>query len=74
MRKKHYVRQEVVEATKEISDVQIPGPCPLPQSVRTAIEYVAHTAANDCKLKNGQTALFWHLIHVVTSHVNQDKS
>lgn len=56
------------------ADVTIPGDWGVPHTVRTAIEYVAHTAAKHCKLRNGQTALFWHLLSVVSQHVRSPEA
>ena len=71
----HYVRQQVMEETQAINesadDLVIPGDWGVPPLVRTAVEYVAHCAALDCDLKHGQTALFWALLGMVSSHIRQ---
>lgn len=37
-------------------------------SIRTAIGYLADTCAKSGKLRNGETALYWHLVAVVGGH------
>jgi len=70
--KRKYVRPQVVEETKDIADITFGDLPRMPDSVRTAVEYVAHCAANHCELRNGQTALFWHLMCVVEKHLRQE--
>ena len=67
----------VKNETRDISesaDVTIPGDGPVPLAVRPAVEYVAHTAAKHCNLRNGQTALFWHLLGVVSQHIRSTEA
>jgi hypothetical protein len=45
------------------------GVCRLSQSVRTALDYVCHTIAKDHQLRNGKTALYWHLVGIVAAHI-----
>ena len=48
--------------------LQIPkGPS---RSVELATEYLASVVEEDMPLKNGKTALYWHLIAVIQQHTN----
>lgn len=49
-------------------DVSVPGPLPLSRSVKTALEYVAFLVDRENGVKNGKTALYWHLVGVCSSH------
>lgn len=49
------------------------GICCLSQSVRTALDYACHTIAKDHQLRNGKTALYWHLVGIVASHIEDAK-
>ena len=42
---------------------------PISRSVTIATEYLAHVIERDVGTKNGQTALYWHLIAVVQKHM-----
>jgi hypothetical protein len=45
------------------------GVCRLSQSARTALDYACHSIAKDNRLRNGKTALYWHLVGIVASHI-----
>jgi len=67
--KKYYVRQQVMETTAEIAQISTGDTGRMGRDIRNAIEYVAYAAAINHDLKNGQTALFWHLVAVVNQHL-----
>jgi hypothetical protein len=36
------------------------------------IAQLAHDINSNHKLKAGETALYWHLIHIINSHIKKD--
>jgi hypothetical protein len=44
------------------------SPRPPTRSIALAAEYLATVVERDWGLRNGRTALYWHLIHVVVKH------
>lgn len=48
-------------------DRPIPGDMPS-DSVQTAASYLAERVQQDHGTKNGKTALYWHLIAIISSH------
>jgi len=44
------------------------SPTPPTRSVKIAVEYLVDAVDRDLGTKNGRTALYWHLIHVVQQH------
>lgn len=65
----HYVSAKVVQETADIGQISTADTHLMSASLHTAIEYVTYTAVRDHKLRNGQTALFWHLVAVVNQHL-----
>lgn len=51
-----------------------PSPSPPTRSVALATEYLAKVVEEDCGTKNGQTALYWHLIAVIQKHAGKKES
>jgi hypothetical protein len=45
-----------------------PGPEPLSGTVALAAEYLVYSVDKYHGTKNGQTALYWHLVSVITQH------
>ena len=59
-----------IAAAQDASDKEIPGGPVLPKSVQTALEYLAHQAAKECKLKNGPTCLYWALRYTLVGQID----
>ncbi len=55
--------------TKE--DMAVDLPAPPSYSVQNAAAYLAHVVQKDCGTRNGETALYWHIISVVTQHAKE---
>jgi hypothetical protein len=62
--------QRISDKTKDV--VVDGGLHVLSPSTRTAIEYLCHVMAKDHSLRNGKTALFWHLVGEVALHIEDD--
>ena len=54
--------------------LQIPDDCAcaVASKLNKSLGFACDRADQEFKLKNGSTALFWHLVAVVASHVEED--
>ncbi len=57
---------------QQLLNEPIPGNIIATRSVRLAVEFVCHLVEKDLGTNNGETALYWHLIHTIQKHIKKE--